>query len=107
MTAVEITVVGPAQWLLEYADTLLNKKLIACSQMVPIHSRYWWKRTIEEAEELKATFHTTETHRSSLMERIAAEHPYEVACVLARDLDTVSPPYLAWIRDSVEESADV
>ncbi len=37
-------------------DTLLERKLVAGSQVFKVHSKYWWNNELEECDEYKLFF---------------------------------------------------
>ena len=42
-------------------DTLLEKKLVAGSQLSKVYSKYWWNHELEECDEYKLEFRTKES----------------------------------------------
>lgn len=106
MRVVEVTVTGPEEWIRSYAKLVLDDQLVACSQVSPIDSRYWWQGAIEEAKEVRVVFHTRDIHVAELIRRTESEHPYDVSCVFSSALETVSETYAEWISSSVRDYAD-
>lgn len=51
-------------------DTLLEKKLIAESQVNKVHSKYWWNNKLEECDEYKLEFRTKESKFSEIKNEI-------------------------------------
>jgi uncharacterized protein involved in tolerance to divalent cations len=39
-------------------SSLLEKKLVAGSQLSKVHSKYWWNNKLEECDEYKLEFRT-------------------------------------------------
>ena len=60
-------------------DTLLEKKLVAGSQMTKVNSKYWWNNKLEECDEYKLEFRTKETIFNEIENEIKQIHDYEVA----------------------------
>lgn len=104
MTAVEITVTGPADWMEGCVADLLDARLIACAHMLPIRSRYWWGNRIETAIEQRGAMHTLEGNFVEINRVVQRSHPYEVACVISQPIDPVAPEYAQWIVDNVTPS---
>ena len=47
-------------------DTLLEKRLVAGSQLSKVHSKYWWNNGLEECDEYKLSLiHISEPTRLS------------------------------------------
>lgn len=80
------------------AGEVLEARLAACVQIVgPIRSRYWWKDTIETAEEWLCLAKTTAARAPALEQAIRAGHAYETPEVTATPVVGGSAAYLAWI----------
>ncbi len=81
---------------------LLEKKLVACSNLYPVESAYWWKGRIEEAKEWMVEL-KTQTHLFDKVEEMIRElHPYENPCVVAHTIEAGSKVYLDWIKESTD-----
>ena len=64
------------------SKALLDKKLIACSNMFPIESMYWWKGKIEEDNEVVILAKTKDKNYDKIKEEVKKLHSYEVPCIL-------------------------
>ena len=84
-------------------DTLLEARLIACANTVPITSAYWWQGRIERAQEVVTIMKTRSTLRARVEEAITAAHPYEVPCIVSMAAEA-SEPFGAWIQDETREA---
>lgn len=78
---------------------LLDKRLIACANVIPMRSFYNWEGQEREDDELVLIMKT----RSELYERIEAEvrglHPYKVPCILLYEVGRGFAPYMDWIDE--------
>ena len=83
-------------------DTLLEKKLIAGSQVIKVHSKYWWNSKLEECDEYKLEFRTKEKLFSKIENEIKKIHDYEVAEISYYEIKNASKNFLNWIDDSVK-----
>jgi periplasmic divalent cation tolerance protein len=81
------------------ANTLLEKKLAACvNMMAPITSLYTWDGEINRDEELLLIVKSrAEFFERDLVQAVQAVHPYEVPEIIALPIIMGSPSYLAWI----------
>ena len=79
---------------------LLEKKLIACSNMFPIESMYWWKGKIEEANEVVILAKTLEKNYEKIKEEVKKIHSYEVPAILMIKAEA-DFEYEKWVIDSV------
>ncbi len=78
-------------------DILLNERLIACANLWPISSSYWWKGKIETAEEVAAIMKTQAARYQLVEQRIIDLHSYEIPAVVAFPIRYGLSEYLAWI----------
>lgn len=105
MTAVEVILTGPAEWMTQYVDQLVDDHLIACGQLGPIVSTYRWKGEVETASETRAALHTIDDNVAAIIERTQTSHPYDVPCILVMPIESGNPAYLDWITESCQPSA--
>jgi periplasmic divalent cation tolerance protein len=79
-------------------DDLLARRLVACGQrMGPVLSRYWWKGSIERAEEWLVVLKTRAELVDRVFDAVLAAHPYETPELISFDIDRGAPDYLDWI----------
>ena len=79
---------------------LLEKKIIACANLFPIQSSYWWQGTIERESEWVALVKTIPENWPGLKESILKLHPYEVPCIMKTEVEA-NEAYEDWIKKSV------
>ena len=84
----------------EISATIVQEKLAACSNILPIQSMYWWQGSIQNEGEWVSILKTTEANKDRMMERVEQLHPYEVPCILFFKVEA-NAAYEKWIRDSV------
>lgn len=81
------------------ADELLQKKLVACANIFPIKSMYWWNGSIENENEYVSIVKTIPELWEILQKEITAIHPYEVPCIMKIEAEA-NEEYEKWIRES-------
>lgn len=79
---------------------LLNNKLIACTNIFPISSAYWWQGAIQNEREWVSIVKTTLENYEVVKIEIEKVHSYEVPCILKITVEA-NASYEQWIRDSV------
>ena len=79
-------------------DTLLEKRLIAGSQVSKVHSKYWWNNKLEECNEYKLEFRTKESLFTAIKNEINKIHDYETAEISYYEINSVSQDFLDWIE---------
>ena len=79
---------------------VVEERLAACINIVPVRSIYRWRGAVETAEEAAALIKTTQDCASALMARIAELHSYDVPCIASWPVDKVLRSYSDWVEDS-------
>ena len=83
-------------------DTLLEKKLIAGSQVTKVHSKYWWNNKLEECNEYKLEFRTKKSKFAIIENEIKGIHNYEVAEITYFEIKNASKEFLNWIDENIK-----
>ena len=85
--------------------SLLAGHLVACGQRSgPAVSRYWWKGSVEQAEEWLVVLKTRSALASRVIDAVVAGHPYETPAVVVLPILTGAPAYLDWIDEVTAEA---
>lgn len=82
------------------SDALVAQKHIACANIFPMQSAYWWKGAVEQEGEWVSILKTTPEKHSEVEQLIEQLHPYEVPCIMKLEA-SANAAYEAWIRASV------
>lgn len=82
----------------EIAKKLLDKKLIACANMFPISSLYYWENKLCDDSEFAVIMKTRAELLDELIEQIKKIHSYEVPCIVSWDISKGNEDYLKWIE---------
>ncbi len=83
-------------------NNLLEKKLIAGSQISKVHSKYWWNNELEECDEYKLEFRTKEKLFSEIENVIKQIHDYEVSEISYYEIYNASSEFLNLIDENVK-----
>lgn len=84
------------------ATDAVAARLAACAQVQgPIRSTFRWQGAVDHATEWYCHLKTTRARFPALADLIRAAHPYDVPEIVATPIETGSPPYLDWLRESV------
>lgn len=81
-------------------EILLKEKLIACYNLFPIKSGYFWQDKKEESEEFVGILKTTKENWQKITKRIKKIHPYKVPCILKFEVEA-NREYYQWVKKSV------
>ena len=89
------------------ARHLVEKKLVACANVVPqVHSLYWWKGKIADEKECLMILKSSRELFTALRLEVEKLHSYSVPEVIALPIIDGAPNYLNWITESVSASLD-
>ena len=81
---------------------LLEKRLVACYNLFPIQSAYWWKGKILEEAEVTLILKTIEKNFPKIESFINKNSGYEVPEIVAVKANRVNQPYLTWIENEIK-----
>jgi len=102
---IAITTYPSREAALSAVDSVLEAKLAVCANILPVHSRYWWKRGIETADEALVLFKTAPKRVGALFRHLEVNHPYEVPEVAELDVPRVGGAYLRYLAVTLEPSS--
>lgn len=88
----------------EIINSLLEKRLVAGSQVAKVHSKYWWNNKLEECDEYKLEFRTKDSLFEKIKKEIKEIHDYEVAEILCYEINNASKELLQWIEENTQQS---
>ncbi len=77
---------------------LLEKKLIACTNIHPIESMYWWKGKIQEDNEVVIIAKTKDSCYDKVKAEVKKVHSYDVPCIL-KIMAEANKEYNKWINE--------
>ena len=84
------------------SDQLLEKKLIACANIVEgVQSVFWWQGKIDQAKETLIVLKSKQSLFKKIVKTVKAHHSYEVPEIIALPIIDGNPDYLKWINESV------
>lgn len=82
------------------ANHLLRKKMVACSNIFPISSSYWWQGAIQHEGEFVSIVKTTLSNCDAVKEEVENIHPYDLPCIMIIEVEA-NEAYEQWIKDSI------
>jgi periplasmic divalent cation tolerance protein len=80
---------------------LLKKRLIACANIFPIDSMYWWKGKIEKAKEVVLIAKTRKENFEKVKEEVKKIHPYSVPSIEKLEVET-NEEYEKWLNMEIK-----
>lgn len=80
---------------------LLERKLVACTKMLPVSSSFWWKGKREQAREVLVIFETLEKHWTEIEEVVRKLHSYELPVMFALPVKKTTNDVLEWLDEEI------
>lgn len=80
---------------------LLRKRLIACSNVFPIQSMYWWNYRIANQTEYAIIAKTNSKNYKKAMNEIKKVHSYKIPCILKLNAKA-NKKYEDWVNREVK-----
>ena len=86
----------------QIASKLLNKKLIACANVISSVSSYFvWKNKVQNSKEIIICGKTTSEKQIKIIHEVKKIHSYSVPCIIFFDIKNGNKKFLKWIKQSV------
>ena len=80
------------------AKHLLEKKLIACANIFPISSLYWWKGRITDEKEFVLIAKTKKTNFEKVKNEVERIHSYTIPCIVKIPVSS-NKKYYKWLNE--------
>lgn len=93
-----LTTLSKKQDAIKIGKGLLKGRLIACYNLFPIESAYWWKGKILKEKEIMMILKTKEKNFEKIESYIKKHSDYEIPEVVTIKPSQVNKPYLSWIE---------
>ena len=102
-----MTTVGDESTAVRLARALLERRLVACVNVVArVRSFYHWKGAIEENDEQLLLMKTRGECFEALRSAFDELHPYDVPELIALSIQNGSTAYLGWVDENVRFGED-
>jgi periplasmic divalent cation tolerance protein len=85
------------------ARMLIDKRIVACVNVVPVHSYYRWNDQFCSEPEHLLIAKTTQEKADEVIAAIKAHHPYAVPEIIALPVSGGHLPYLEWVFQEVSK----
>lgn len=92
------TTIHKKEIALKIGRALLQNRLIACFNLSPIQSAYWWKGKILEERETLMILKTRQENFEKIEKVIDEQSGYEVPELIAIKPSKVNKKYLQWVK---------
>ncbi|MGJ8454343.1 divalent-cation tolerance protein CutA [Pseudothermotoga sp. U03pept] len=89
---------------LDVCRKLLEEKLIACFNVFPVNSGYWWQGKIAEDNEFSVILKTTKLKEKEVFQRIRELHPYFVPAIFSIEVREVDKDYKQWLEETMKKT---
>jgi len=99
-----VLVTHPPRGARAFARLLIEQRLAACVNLVPVAALYRWRGKIEGAREVLLVVKTTATRLRELERRVRDEHPYECPEFVVLAPEHVASDYSRWLGEETLRS---
>ena len=100
-TMIVLTTTGSPGDAKALGRSLVEEKLAACVNLIPVESIYPWDGAIQEESECILLIKTASVRLHRLEERLHELHPYSVPEFVAVPAEHVSDAYKSWLMNWV------
>ncbi|SDP93745.1 divalent cation tolerance protein [Actinopolyspora xinjiangensis] len=83
----------------ELARGVVDARLGACVQVVPIRSFFRWEGGVEDEQEWQLQIKTSRDRVTELREHLEERHNYDVPEIIAVPIVTGNDQYLSWVKE--------
>lgn len=97
-----ITTLGSRAEAQRMARSLVERGLAACAQISEIESFYRWDGALQNEQEFRLLFKTTDEKYASVEQAIRELHSYELPAIHAFVMAQVYGPYAAWLQGNFD-----
>lgn len=102
MSLIEVRVTAPdAEVADRIARRLVDARLAACVQQLPVTSTYVWEGELERSSEILLIAKTAAEAFDAVCAAVTEAHPYEVPEILAVPVAAALDAYERWVEESV------
>ena len=84
-------------------DHLLEKRLIACAEFLPIKSKFHWQNALQEADEVKLLMHSAAHLFDEVEAEVAKLHSYDTFVLIAMPVSHISEAAAQWFKEVTHE----
>ncbi|HEY5442013.1 MAG TPA: divalent cation tolerance protein CutA [Candidatus Saccharimonadales bacterium] len=83
------------------ADSLLEKRLIACAEFMEVKSKYHWKDHLQESKEIKLIMESIADNFDKIETEVAKLHSYETFVLQQIPLTHLSERAQVWMGETL------
>lgn len=83
---------------MQVGQLLVDQRLVACAQLMPIHSVFRWEGKVQSEDEVLLQAKTTEARLSAIEALVKQHHSYDVPEMIATPVVWGHEPYLDWVK---------
>jgi periplasmic divalent cation tolerance protein len=83
------------------SSMLLTEKLVACANILPVKSMYFWEKRLMNDEEFVILAKTLPNRMDKIESLITHHHPYEIPLIGSWVME-VNETYFDWVRTQLD-----
>ena len=88
------------------SQSLFKKRLIVCVKKLPVSSSFFWKGSINKANEVLLIMESVESNFKAIEQEVRKLHSYETFALFALPVSKVSSGAVKWMKDGLKRNSD-
>jgi len=87
------------------ADSVLEKRLVACAEFLEVKSKHWWNGHLNEAKEIRLVMRSLAENFEAVESEVARLHSYETFVLEQIPLTNLSAKAQTWLNQELNKLA--
>lgn len=85
------------------AQSLLDKRMVVCAKKLPVSSSFYWKGSIDNANEILLILETEERLFNEIEEEVRRLHSYETFVLVSIPVNKTSKGVEEWLKEGLKK----
>ncbi|MBI3033837.1 divalent-cation tolerance protein CutA [Candidatus Woesearchaeota archaeon] len=84
------------------ARHLLEKRLIACANIFPVKSMFWWQGKVTDEQEVAMLAKAPKRNFGRIKDEVRKLHSYEVPCIVSLPVEHKDEDFSKWVEGETQ-----
>lgn len=82
-------------------NTLIEKKMISCANFFPVKSSFWWKKKVDNSNEIVSIIKTKKENWKKVKTEIEKMHSYDTPCIMKIEVEA-NEDFEDWVNSETK-----